>query len=125
MVSSAIVASWAASGEAPLAASLTPSINLTPEVYRVLVPLREFLFDRVYLPAGEGERGQAARKIMDLLYHHYCRHSEEVPLEYGLPEDPPEQRAVDYVSGMTDRYALLQAERLSPGISAPFKGWYL
>ncbi|MSQ40843.1 MAG: deoxyguanosinetriphosphate triphosphohydrolase [Dehalococcoidia bacterium] len=123
MVSSAIVASWAATGEAPLPPSITPFINLTPEVYRVLVPLREFLFDRVYLPAGEGEKGQAARKIMDLLYHHYCHHSEEVPLEYGLPEDPPEQRAVDYVSGMTDRYALLQAERLSASISAPFKGW--
>ncbi len=125
MVSSAIVASWAATGEAPLPSSVAPSINLTPQVRQALIPLREFLFERVYLPAGAGEKGQAARKIVEVLYAHYRRHPEEIPQEYGVANDPSEQRAVDYLAGMTDRYALLQVERVSPGTAAPFRGWIL
>ena len=125
MVSSIIIASWAATGEVPLPSSVMPSISTTPQARRVLTSLREFLFERVYLPAGEGEKGQTAREVMELLYSHYSQHLEEIPPEYGSEGESPSQMAVDYISGMTDQYALREGERLRPGIADAFKGWLL
>ena len=122
MVSSIIIASWAATGEVPLPSRLTPSITVTPQTQRVLTALREFLFERVYLPAGQGEEGRVAREVVELLFSHYCQHPEEVPPEYDTRGESSEQMAVDYISGMTDQYALRQAERLRPGVVAPFSG---
>jgi dGTP triphosphohydrolase len=35
-----------------------------------------------------------------------------IPSGYASTEDPPERRAADYLSGMTDRYAVSVAEGL-------------
>ncbi|HXV95061.1 MAG TPA: deoxyguanosinetriphosphate triphosphohydrolase [Gaiellaceae bacterium] len=73
------------------------------EVGRAMLALREFMFERVYLgPAEEEQRALAVgtvRRIFDRL----VEHPEELPP--GRPGDLP-QRVTDYVSGMTDRFAL-------------------
>jgi dGTPase len=73
------------------------------EIGRAMLALREFMFERVYLgPAEEGQRALAVgtvRRIFDRL----VEHPEELPP--GRPGDLP-QRVTDYVSGMTDRFAL-------------------
>ncbi|MGB6836174.1 MAG: hypothetical protein WBF66_00535 [Dehalococcoidia bacterium] len=39
-------------------------------------------------------------------------HSEEITSDFTRPEDPPARRAADYIAGMTDLFALREAERL-------------
>jgi dGTPase len=68
-----------------------------------MLNLRAFMFERVYLgPAAEEQRKTAAdtlRRIFDNL----LEHPEDLPEE--RPGEIPE-RITDYVSGMTDRFAL-------------------
>jgi dGTP triphosphohydrolase len=46
------------------------------------------------------------------LYTYFRDHPEEIKSDYVIPDDPPWRQAADYVSGMTDRFALDMAYRL-------------
>jgi dGTPase len=75
-------------------------IRQSEEIGGAMHRLREFMFERVYLAdltRAEHERAHATiRKIVDHL---------------AARGDPPEQ-IVEYVAGMTDRFALTYAERV-------------
>lgn len=115
LVGAVVEASWSVTGERPLPPGASPRIALTPEMHEAVVALREFLFERVYLPLGRTPESQRARDIVALLFHYYAEHPEQLPTE-GTPLDPPVRRAADYVAGMTDQFALMTAERLRPGV---------
>lgn len=73
-------------------------------VGEVMGSLREFMFDRVYL----GEAAQAERdrveSLVETLFTHYCENPSELP-ELDAEENL-EQSVVDYIAGMTDRFAI-------------------
>ena len=47
------------------------------------------------------------------LFDHYVKHLDEVPDEYRLHDgDKPEVQVADFISGMTDRYAVRVYEDL-------------
>lgn len=78
----------------------------------VMNHLRDFMFERVYLdPEMDGEKNRAVKVIRDLV-EYFSRHPDEVPDSYTVPTADPLTRAVDYVAGMTDRYALRTHDRL-------------
>jgi dGTPase len=73
------------------------------EVGRAMLNLRTFMFERVYLgPATEHERDTAAVTVRRV-FGHLADHPEDLPPD--RPGDVPD-RIADYVSGMTDRFAL-------------------
>jgi dGTPase len=73
------------------------------EVGRAMLNLRAFMFERVYLgPATENERATATATVRRI-FDHLVDHPEELPAD--RPGELPE-RTADYVSGMTDRFAL-------------------
>jgi dGTPase len=89
-----------------------PEIGLSDEVFRALDALREFLFDHVYLRDEARTEQDKAIALVRALFAHYLDHPEEVPEEYHrAPGDLP-TRIADYISGMTDRYALRIYDRL-------------
>jgi len=74
--------------------------------------LRDFMFERVYLrPEEEFEKEKAILVIQDLVGY-YREHPHEVPDSYTVPDAEPLTRAIDYVAGMTDRFALNTHDRL-------------
>ena len=73
------------------------------EIGHAMLNLRSFMFERVYLgPAAEEQRTTAA-KTLRRIFGHLLEHPEELP--EGRPGELHE-RVTDYVSGMTDRFAL-------------------
>ena len=90
---------------------------MSPETRQAMMLLREFMFERVYLPLGRSAESEAAREVVRTLYAYFLRNPEEVPPPYFGPDASPEQAAVDYLSGMTDHYAIRLAERVKPGVS--------
>ncbi len=87
-------------------------IRLSPEVFRALDELRDFMFERVYLRAGSHDEHEKAVKLLRDLVAHFMDHPDEIPPEYPeVPGDLP-TRVADYIAGMTDRYALRTYERL-------------
>ena len=114
MVRDIVTASWAATGEEAHDAARRPAITMSRGVREAVNVLRGFMFERVYVPKAEGEEGQAARQIIRLLYTYYDGNRDEIPPEYRRDS----RSVVDYIVGMTDRYALRAAERIKPGVAA-------
>jgi dGTPase len=89
-----------------------PEIRLSRDVFAALDALRDFMFEQVYLREDtHGEHERATRLIREL-FQHFLDRPKEMPEEYHrAPGDLP-TRVADYISGMTDRYALRTYERL-------------
>ena len=83
-------------------------ISMEPDIYRATMRLRAFLFENVYTnPEAKGEEGRA-ESMLETLYHYFIEHPLELPTEFEETADEEgSARAVcDYISGMTDRYAI-------------------
>ncbi len=84
----------------------TGEVTMNPAHLEVMGELRDFMFERVYLsPESEVQKQKAILIIQDLV-RYYQEHSHEVPDSYTVSGAEPLTRAVDYVAGMTDRFAL-------------------
>jgi dGTPase len=68
--------------------------------------LRTWMFDHVYLrPEARAQSERGVRVIRDLVGH-FRHHPDEIPAAYRLPGSSDLQAAVDYVAGMSDKYAI-------------------
>jgi dGTPase len=90
-------------------------IELSPDVHAALLALRDFLYARVYEnPVVHEEFVKAQRILQDL--HAWCMEDEaRLGRSFGVAPRPGEslERAVtDFLSGMTDRFALSTWEGL-------------
>ena len=89
-----------------------PEIGLSEPVFRALDALRDFMFEQVYLRKDTQEEHERATRLIRELFQHFLDHPKEMPDEYHrAPGDLPTHVA-DYISGMTDRFALRTYERL-------------
>ena len=78
----------------------------------VMHELRDFMFERVYLRAAvEDQRVKAITIIRDLV-DHYIAKPDLVPDTYRHADADATTRAIDYVAGMTDRFAIRAWESL-------------
>jgi dGTPase len=68
--------------------------------------LRTFMFDQVYL--GPRQRAEHAKidRLLRTLFDHYLSDPSQLPDDGGAPATDLGQRVVDYLAGMTDRYAV-------------------
>jgi dGTPase len=82
-------------------------ISLSDAVYEALMELRAWLFEHVYINPRSRENQKAAG-VVAALFEYYLEHPEE-----RVASDPdPLVETVDFVAGMTDRYALAAYRRL-------------
>ncbi|MBN9492619.1 deoxyguanosinetriphosphate triphosphohydrolase [bacterium] len=109
LITDLVEASWGATGEMDAGPAV---IRFSPRIDAVANELREFMFQRVYfydLTRAEAER---AKRVVIYLFRHFVAQPGRISLDYSIASDPVERRAADYVSGMTDRYALRVAREL-------------
>jgi dGTPase len=82
-------------------------ISLSDDIYDALMELRGWLFRNVYNNPDSRENEKAAGVVTNL-FEYYLRHAEE-----RVASDPdPITETVDFVAGMTDRYALAAYRKL-------------
>jgi dGTPase len=79
------------------------------EVGASMLRLRSFMFDRVYLGADAQSQRDRIERMLRALFDHYAEHPPE-PVTPGAAEH---ERVVDYLAGMTDRYAIRAFAELS------------
>ena len=90
----------------------TDQVAMEPDCLDVMHELRDFMFDRVYLrPAAHAHRRQVFTVIHELV-DHFLENPGEIPESFQLPNTAVLQRVIDYVAGMTDRYALRLHDKL-------------
>lgn len=72
----------------------------------VMQRFRDFMFERVYLrPEARRQAGKAVKILQDLV-DHFLQHPRQIPDSYRHQASPERTQVLDYVAGMTDRYAL-------------------
>lgn len=87
-------------------------VVMAPVVLEVMHELRDFMFERVYLRDAARRQGAKAIKVIDDLVNFFAESPDAIPAGYAVDADPPRQQAIDYVAGMTDRYAIASHDRL-------------
>jgi dGTPase len=78
----------------------------------VMNELRTFMFDRVYLSPTQRVHTDYAVAVLRRLVDHHLDHPEEIPDSYRDSDADLTTQVVDFVAGMTDRYALQVHDRL-------------
>lgn len=91
------------------------TIAQSPEFKDSMNGLRKFLFENVYTsPLAKSEECKAI-KMIEYLYLHYNEHEDELPEQFRYAADPVERRVCDFISTMSDTYAV----RLFEDITVP------
>jgi dGTPase len=72
------------------------------EVGEAMMNLRTFMFENVYLAASAKSEHPRIEKMIRVLFDHYVEHP-PAPMTPGATES---ERIVDWLAGMTDRYAI-------------------
>lgn len=91
-----------------------PLVTFSPKQAEFNHELREFLNQHIYRhPNLEGMKTRS-REIMTFLFHRYQTDPEEISSDFRqrYPDADPLRLAVDYIAGMTDRFALSEFNRL-------------
>jgi dGTPase len=103
--------------DAVVAGSLSPDntagvVVMAPDALEAMHELRAFMFERVYeSPTAVGQK-HVAIEVIQRLVDHLLAHPELIPASYRDVDADPVTQVVDYVSGMSDRFALTMHDRL-------------
>ena len=112
LVTDVVESSWAVTGDGCEEGDQLPAVTMSPTVHGAVNELREYMFQNIYLLAERRAEVEHAKNIVRFLFRHAIDHPEAISPDYSLPDDPLPRRAADFVSGMTDRYAIRLAADL-------------
>ncbi|MEB3186581.1 MAG: deoxyguanosinetriphosphate triphosphohydrolase [bacterium] len=89
-------------------------IKMSPEMWDIQTELRIFMFQRVYLGSEAKSEEHKARRLVADLFHHFMEQPAKMREIWGERYDEANhtQHVVDYVAGMTDRYAIKVFEEI-------------
>lgn len=71
-----------------------------------MLTLRSYMFENVYLRTSAETQRKRAQQIVRDLVTYYLGHPHEMPETYRHDEADDLTQVIDYVAGMTDRYAI-------------------
>ena len=87
----------------------SPEIHMSPEIDGAMKELRKFMFANVYKDSVAKVEEIKAMRMMRELYRYYEEHPDMLPSRYLqmiFDGEPTEVVICDYISGMTDQYAI-------------------
>ena len=114
MVCDVVDSSWDCTGESS-ESSQHVWIRMSDAMIDVTTRLRDFMFERVYHPTSASPEGVRAHTAVADLHKYYTAHVDDIPEWMRVISIEPEYAAADFVSGMTDSFAVMALERISPG----------
>ena len=91
-----------------LASTDRNEIVMSPEIQAATDRLRDFMFEAVYTNSVAKAQDGRAREMLGQLFRYFEKHPEEMPALYrnNLESDGVGRCVCDFISGMTDRYAI-------------------
>jgi dGTPase len=96
-------------------------VRMDDTTLTVMNELRDFMFERIYLGPVQKSHQREATDLIRRLVDYHLEHPDELPASYRDSAADRVTAVVDYVAGMTDRYAVATHQRLFgvPGMSDP------
>jgi len=92
-------------------ASSSGKVQMDSAVSGHMQELRDFMFENVYLRKGTETKRVEYQEIVVSLVEHFTKKTNELPEAYIQAQSDLEN-AIDYVAGMTDRFALSSYEQI-------------
>jgi len=88
-------------------------IRMSDRVWDAMMELRAYLFENVYFSERAKAEEPKANAVVQRLFYHYLDDIDDLPVD-ERPVKPAGrvQAVVDYVAGMTDRFAIREYERI-------------
>lgn len=86
-------------------------IEMSASVKTAMLQLRKYMFKHVYIGSKAKAHEEKAQNMLNQLYHYYMEHQDKLPQEYldMMKNGESLERVVsDFISGMTDPYAIRQ-----------------
>ncbi len=87
-------------------------IVMEPTKLEAMQELRAFMFERVYLRPEVENQQRRAKEIVRSLVSYYLEHLDQLPDTYQHPDANDLTQVIDFVAGMTDRYAIRTHDEL-------------
>lgn len=90
-------------------------IQMSSQVLQALLALRDFLYARVYENPVVHDEFRKAQRILEDVYQWCVEEPERLAVRYGVAprgDESVERAVTDFISGMTDRFALQTWEEL-------------
>ena len=91
-------------------------IVMSPDIEDAMLRLRKFMFSNVYTNKKAKSQEEQAVGLVKQLFEYYHDNLEQLPKEFYTRmeqlNEPPYQVVVDYIAGMTDRYAVAKFKEL-------------
>tara|TARA_E500000331_G_scaffold23474_1_gene20310 strand:- start:5698 stop:6774 length:1077 start_codon:yes stop_codon:yes gene_type:complete len=96
-----------------------PWIRMSDDLIEIITELRNFMFKNVYLPVSDSKPAKSSMKIINLIFDFLIKNPNEVP-EYLLKicDGNIEKASIDYITGMTDDFALRFSERFDKSLAS-------
>ena len=88
------------------------AIMMSADVLQALEELRAFMFGNLYLTPAVRSEFEKAQLVLTTLFQYVTAHPQEFFGDPALRDEPVERLAVNFIAGMTDRYAINLYERL-------------
>ena len=90
------------------------SISMSPVIQNAMDALREFMFEKVYMDKWRRTQEEKCDHIIHTMFQYFCTHTNELPEEYLVIcfREGTERGVCDFLSGMTDRYAIRMFNQL-------------
>ncbi|HEX9988439.1 MAG TPA: deoxyguanosinetriphosphate triphosphohydrolase [Chloroflexia bacterium] len=89
-------------------------LKVSPHVEEAANTLKLFLYEHVYIGSDAKAEVSKVDHLIGALFDYFCKHIEELPpeLKRNPRGEPNERLVVDYIAGMTDRFAISTFERI-------------
>lgn len=85
------------------------AVVMSPDHWEAMNQLRNFMFETVYLGPAAKKEEKKTEFILRSLFEYYMEQPEKIPHEADHPiylERNTERSVIDFIAGMTDRYAM-------------------
>lgn len=89
-------------------------VKMSSDVYKAFIEFKDFMFSSVYVnPVAKGQE-EKAKDILKKMYEYFVNNTEKMPKEYLeiVAKEGKDRAVCDYISGMSDRYAISLFEEL-------------
>ena len=93
-----------------IACSGNGELKMSPEMQEAVDTFHDFMYEAVYLnPKAKSEESKVAG-ILGGIWDHYYKNPDKLPEDFGaiIEAEGLERAVCDYISGMTDKYAMYQ-----------------
>lgn len=89
-------------------------LAMSREVGEATDLLRNFMFEEVYVESAAKLEEKKVQDVIDLLFSYYMKHPDEIPAadRRRMEEDGRIVCIMDYIAGMTDKFAVMKFQEL-------------